>query len=309
VLINPYEVLGVKKTATQDEIKKAYRHLAKKNHPDLNPGNKKAEEKFKAISHANDLIGTEEARIKYDNGEINERQQEEWQQSRSQRPRPEGPRNDRYSQSFSDQFGGDDFFEELFRSQRTQRSQKSQSGQENEEAKKRRDNHYKMSISFKESVLGSQKVITLTNGKNLEIKIPAGITSGTKLRFKNMGAQGPDENSHGDAYIEITVEPLVGWSRSGNDLETELAVSFIEGILGASVQVQTMYGPVMLVIPEGATSGTKLRIKGKGIQNAQEIGNQIVKLKVMLPKNITPELRATILQIKEKFDYNPRGES
>ena len=112
-MLNPYETLGVSKTATQDEIKKAYRVLAKKNHPDLNPGNKKAEEKFKEISHANDLIGTPETRAKFDSGEINEQQYQEHQQRQQQRQqgrRPEGPRSDRYSQSFADQFGGEDFF-------------------------------------------------------------------------------------------------------------------------------------------------------------------------------------------------------
>ncbi len=192
-MLNPYETLGVSKTATIDEIKKAYRSLAKKNHPDLNPGNKKAEEKFKAISHANDLIGTPEARAKFDSGEINEQQYQEQQQRHQQRQYrrgPEGPRSDRYSQSYGDQFGGEDFFEDLFKSHKAKSAPPSS-----------HDTHYHMPISFQESVLGSEKVITLANGKNLQIKIPSGITSGTKLRFKNQGAQ-----EGGDAYIEIKVE-------------------------------------------------------------------------------------------------------
>jgi DnaJ-class molecular chaperone len=191
-MLNPYETLGVSKTATQDEIKKAYRVLAKKNHPDLNPGNKKAEEKFKEISHANDLIGTPEARVKFDSGEINEQQYQEHQQRQRQQQRQQGrrserPRSDRYSQSFADQFGGEDFFEDLFKSHKAKTPPSAS-----------QDTHYQMPISFQESITGSEKVITLANGKNLQIKIPAGINSGTKLRFKNLGAQ---EGS--DAYIAM----------------------------------------------------------------------------------------------------------
>jgi DnaJ-class molecular chaperone len=297
-MINPYEILGVAKTATQDEIKKAYRNLAKKNHPDLNPGNKKAEEKFKQISHANDLIGTPAERTKFDSGEINEQQFQEQRQRQSQKRSAQGPKAGRYSQSFADQFGGEDFFEDLFKAQRGHQPPKADS-----------DTHYQMTVSFQESIIGAEKVITLPNGKNLQIKIPSGITFGTKLRFKNQGTQGADKNSHGDAYIEIQVEPLEGWTRQGLDLETEVAISFIEGILGTEISVPTMHGPVILKIPAGVNTGSKLRIKGKGVQKGQETGNQIVKLKVMLPKIVTPELNAAIASLKESFEYNPRGES
>ncbi|MDO9183285.1 MAG: DnaJ C-terminal domain-containing protein [Bacteriovorax sp.] len=293
-MLNPYEILGVSQTATLDEIKKAYRQLAKKNHPDLNPGNKKAEEKFKEISHANDLIGTAEARAKFDSGEINEKQYQE----QSRRQSNSGPRSERYAENFGNQFGGENFFEDLFGRNRNQQAPKAA-----------RDTNYKMNISFQESIIGSEKVITLPNGKNLQIKIPAGINSGTKLRFKAQGIQGPDEHGHGDALIEIQVDSLEGWIRTGLDIEMELGISFIEGILGADIAVETMYGSVMLKIPAGVSTGSKLRIKGKGVKIGHEVGNQIVKLKVVLPKIITPELSAAIANLKVTFDYNPRGES
>jgi DnaJ-class molecular chaperone len=292
----PYAILGVSKTATQDEIKKAYRSLVKKHHPDLNPGNKKAEEKFKEISHAYDLIGTPEERKKFDNGENIEQQEQEWQGQQSHRRSSQGPRSDRYSQSFADQFGGEDFFEELFKSQRGQQQQQ----------KSQRDVHYQMDINFRESILGVEKVINLPNGKNLAVKIPPGIISGTKLRFKNQGTQGPNESTHGDAFIEIQVASQEGWTRRGLDLETEVAISFIEGVIGAEISVDTMYGSVMLKIPSGVNTGSKLRIKGKGIKKENEIGNQIVKLKVMLPKIVSPELRTAIANWKGAYDYNPR---
>jgi DnaJ-class molecular chaperone len=287
----------VAKTATLEEIKKAYRILAKKYHPDLNPGNKKAEEKFKEISHANDLIGTPEARKKFDSGELDE-QQHQQHQTRSQRSGPAGPRNTRYTDSFANQFANENLFEELFGSQRSHQAPKAQ-----------RDTHFKMSINFEESILGSEKVITLPNGKNLKVKIPSGINSGTKLRFKGQGDQTSDEQNPGDALIEIEVTPLEGWTRSGIDLEMELPISFIEGILGADISIKTMYGPVMLKILPGVSTGSKLRIKGKGVRIGSEVGNQIVKLKVVLPKIITPEQHEAITNIKSLFSYNPRGET
>ena len=155
-----------------------------------------------------------------------------------------------------------------------------------------------MNINFRESILGAEKTITLPNGKNLQVNIPPGIVTGTKLRFKNLG--------DGDTFIEIKVEPLAGWTRTGLDLETEIPISFIEGILGAEISVQTMYGPVVLKIPPGVNSGSKLRIKGKGVKKGEEIGNQIVRLKVVLPKIVHPELRAKIAQWNGAYDYNPR---
>lgn len=293
-MLNPYEILGVSKSATQEEIKKAYRSLAKKNHPDLNPGNKKAEAKFKEISHANDLIGTTEARTKFDRGEFEEQTQEQPRSRRSS-----GPRNDRYSQSFADQFGGESFFEDLFGSGRSHRAQAQE--------KSARDIHYKMTISFQESIVGSEKLITLPSGKNIQVKIPPGTNAGTKLRFKGLGEQGPTEDTHGDAFIEVQIIPLEGWKRSGLDLEMEFPISFIEAILGTDVSVMTMHGPVMLKIPPGANTGSKLRIRGKGVKVGNEIGNQIVKLKIMIPKNISPELSAAAKSFQSAFDYNPRS--
>ena len=285
---NPYEVLGVAKTASQDEIKKAYRNLVKKYHPDLNPGNKKAEEKFKEISHAYDLIGNPADRLKFDKGETNEQQEHEWRKQQQQNQKRRSPGTDgRYTQSFADQFGGEDFFEEFFKSYRGTPQEKAE-----------RDTHFKMNINFRESILGAEKTITLPNGKNLQVNIPPGIVTGTKLRFKNLG--------DGDTFIEIKVEPLAGWTRTGLDLETEIPISFIEGILGAEISVQTMYGPVVLKIPPGVNSGSKLRIKGKGVKKGEEIGNQIVRLKVVLPKIVHPELRAKIAQWNGAYDYNPR---
>lgn len=298
---NPYQVLGVKVNATQEEIKKAYRALVKKHHPDLNPGNKQIEAKFKEISHAFDQIGTKEARAKYDRGETDEAQ---YQNANAKHAQWSSYYNthknhDRYSHSFADTFENEDFFEHLFGGSR---KHKFRTQEINE------DVHYQMDISFSDSILGTEKVITLSNGKNLKLKIPPGIMSGTKLRFKGQGNADIEGIPPGDAFVQINVIPLEGWSRIGNDIEMELPISFMEAILGADVSVSTLHGPVMLRIPPGVSTGTKLRIKGKGIITNESQGNQIVRLKIIMPKKPIPELQNEIKKWSGKFDYNPRNQ-
>lgn len=313
---DPYKILGVSKSASQDEIKKAYRNLVKKNHPDLNPGNKQAEMRFKEISVAYDQIGTPEARSKFDRGETDEQKQEAyseqqkyWEEALKQGrtgSRGEAGRGPsfyntqqnagRYSQSFGDEFGGEDLFEELFRGARTRSA-----------PEKGRDTLFQMEISLKDSVLGTEKGISLPNGKNISVKIPAGINSGTKLRFKGLGEPGPRGAANGDAFIEVIVAPMKGFKKVGNDIEVEVAVSFIEAILGADISVPTLYGPIMMKIPPGVNSGSRLRIKGKGVHSGNDVGNQIVKILITMPDKITPELQAAVKNWNGKFDYNPRS--
>lgn len=300
----PYQILGVKENATQDEIKKAYRNLAKKYHPDVSRGNKQNEMKFKEISNAYDLIGTPDARAKYDRGETDETfstQKESGKRNQwssfydSQYNSGQNGRN--HARSFADTFGDEDFFESLFRGGRFHK----------ERNVKNEDTHYQMEVSFADSILGAEKVITLSNGKNLKIKIPKGVTSGTKLRFKGQGQTDNENIPPGDAYVQIIVLPLEGHERNGLDIETELPISFMEAILGSEIEVPTLYGPVMLKIPPGVSTGTKLRIKGKGVVNEEGVGNHIVKLKVVIPKTTNPELLNAIKSWDGKFDYDPRS--
>jgi DnaJ-class molecular chaperone len=281
---DPYSVLGVLKNATQDEIKNAYHGMAKKHHPDLNPGNKAAEARFKDASLAYERIGSAEERAKYDRGETLEQQRE---QSYEQASAPRGRRGPfyhetqraggRYSYSFGEDFEGEDDF-------------------------------YQMSVDFKDAALGAEREITLPNGKRLQIKIPPGVESGTKLRFKNQGGPGIGNGPTGDAYVEITVRPLAGFRRVGNTIETEVAVSFIEALLGAEIQVPTLDGQVMLKIPQGVNTGSRLRVRGKGVASAGGRGDQIVLIKVALPKKVDPELLKTVRGWGGKYAYNPREE-
>jgi DnaJ-class molecular chaperone len=298
-MTDPYTILGVSKNSSVDEIKKSYRKLAKKYHPDLNPGNKEAEKKFKEISHAFDLIGTAENRAKFDRGETDEQQQKQYEEHMKSQGRRGQTFHDsqkgggRYSYSFGDDVGGDDFFENLFSRARGNGPQGA-------------DVNYKMQVEFREAALGSEKTITLQNGKTLQLKIPAGIETGKKLRFKGMGEDGSGKGQPGDAYIEIEVKPLPGYKRSGMDIEVEVPISFIEAITGAEIKVPTLDGEVLLKIPAGVSTGSKLRIKGKGIGVGEQRGHEIVILKVVTPKEVNPALKSAIENLKPLFDYNPR---
>jgi DnaJ-class molecular chaperone len=297
---NPYKTLGVSQTATQDEIKLAYRNLAKKYHPDLNPGNKSKETTFKKISAAYELIGTPEMRTKFDRGETQEQMEEAARQQYSRGRQGSSyydtqQENGRYSEYFHNA-NENDFFESLFRSaNKTQRH--NQSGE---------DQLFQMEVDLRDAARGALREIKLPNGKNLQIKIPAGIETGSKLRFKGQGGQGAQGMPAGDVYVEVRVKPLTGFKRAGKDIETEVSVSFIEAILGAEINVPTIDGNVQLKVPAGVTTGTRLRIKGKGI-TAEPPGDQIVLIKIVMPKTITPELIETAKQWADKFSYDPRA--
>lgn len=300
---DPYVLLGVVKTADQEEIKKAYRKLAKKYHPDLNPGNKEAEKKFKAVNHAFDQIGTPEARKKFDRGESDEQKQqqyEEFMKNQGQRQSYYNTQQEagRYSYSFGEDIGGADFFENLFGGVRG----KTRGGIDYPGE----DINYRMEVEFREAALGGEKQITLPGGKTLQVKIPAGIESGKKLRFRGLGSPGIGNGPAGDAFIEIQVKPLKGFQRIGKDIEVEVPISFIEAITGGEIKVPTLEGEVLLKIPAGASTGTKLRIKGKGAGEKENRGNEIVVLKVVIPKEVDPALKTAVENLKTQFEYNPR---
>jgi len=304
--MDPYSILGVAKTATLDEVKNAYRTLAKKHHPDLNPGNKSAETKFKEINAAYELIGTPEMKSKFDRGETAE------QQEQANRARPGGPsyyntqqEGGRYSYSFDRGGGMDDLFENLFQGgARGAGGGRARSGSASGE-----DQLYQMEVEFRDSILGVEREISLPSGKKLRVKIPPGVESGARLRFKGQGGAGIGQGPAGDAYVEILVRPQPGFNRVGNDLETETPVSFIEAVLGAEVPLTTLDGTVMLKVPEGVTTGSRLRVKGKGVPYGdKQRGDLIVKLKIALPKKIDPALKDALRSWDGKFSYNPRSE-
>lgn len=280
---NPYEVLGVSKNATQDEIKKAYRELAKKHHPDLNPGNKAAEGRFKELSAAYELLGDASARAKYDRGETLEQQQEaaSRQASYYQTQQDAG----RYAQAFEGGAFDEDFLGNLFRNTRARGE----------------DHLYQLDVEFRDAALGAERELQLPGGKKLKVKIPAGAESGLRLKFAGQGGKG------GDAYVELNVKPLPGFTRNGHNIESELPVTFQQAILGAEVKVPTLDGQVTLKLRPGVSSGTRLGIKGKGAGSGVDRGYHIVIVKIVVPSKPDPALQEAVKAWGGKFDYDPRG--
>jgi DnaJ-class molecular chaperone len=303
---NPYDTLGVAKTATPDDIKNAYRNLAKKFHPDLNPGNKRAEAKFKEINAAYELLGTPEMKAKYDSGEIDNQGQQAHAQQGPSRGAERGP----YYNETQQQGGGgrysfygnsdNDFYDSIFGNLRNQRAANVAP----------EDITYLMEVEFPDSIVGNQKEISLPNGKKLQVKIPAGIESGTKMRFRGQGTPAEGTAPAGDLYIQVQVKPSRSFRRVGKDVEVEIPVSINEAVLGGEIKVPTVSGSVMLKIPAGVSSGAKLRVRGKGVagKTPQESGDQIVALKVVLPEKVDPELELAMRTWSEKHAYDPRAQ-
>jgi DnaJ-class molecular chaperone len=293
---NPYEILGVNKDTSEADIKLAYRKLAKKYHPDLNPGNKDAGEKFKELNAANDLLSDSKKRAAFDRGEIDMEGQprHERQQQRSYRDFAEAPQGNRYN------FTGGDFdlsdLESLFGGLGG-RAGGAGFGRSSAGAPDNADAHYSIDVDFLEAALGANKRVTMPDGKTLDLVIPEGIEEGRQLRLRGQGRR-----ASGDAYVAVHIRPHPLFSCQGSDISLEVPVGFQESILGKKIQVPTIRGPVEMTVPKGASSGATLRLKGKGIKG----GNQYVKLKIVLPKDLDAELEEAVRKWSETHAFNPR---
>lgn len=271
---NPYKILGVDSKASQEEIKSVYRKLAKQFHPDLNPGNKKAEERFKDISVAYDLIGTPEARAKFDKGEIDEKMEQE--------ARQRGPfyhETQHGGGRYSSRFEGidEDILSSIF-------SKMGQTG-----PRRPPDELYQMDIDFKDSIIGAEREIALPGGKKFLVKIPAGVESGIKLRFAGKGDSGTD------VYVQLNVLPSSVFKRNGKDLETDISVPLSEAILGGEIEVPTIDGVILLKIPPNISAGQKMRVGGKGVPFGDgERGAQIVRLNIKMPEKVDEEFKVAV---------------
>src|SRR5271166_256382 len=296
---DPYEILGVAKTATADEIRTAYRKLAKKLHPDLNPGDKRAEEQFKEVAAANDLLSDPDKRRRFDAGEIDASGAEK------------APPNARYYRDYAAEGGhpyesqsaygdfaqGDDLFAELLR--RSAQQARRRPGA---------DLHYELPVDFLDAVNGATRTITLPHGGTLNVTIPAGVEDGQILRLRGKGAPSPGEGPPGDALVQIVVEPHRFFTREGDDIHVELPITLKEAALGGEVRAPTTTGSVMLKIPKRSNTGDVLRLKGKGVKKRDGAGDEFVKLKVMMPTEPEPELEAFIAGWNPSRTYDPRKE-
>jgi DnaJ-class molecular chaperone len=307
----PYDVLGVKRDASPDEIRKAYRKLAKQLHPDLNPGKPEAEARFKTVTAAYDLLSNADKRARYDRGEIDESGAE--RPRYSYRPHAEGTQGWKYQpqgeinpedlEDILSAFGGGPLGG--MGGGRRGRGQPGGFGQDFKMPGG--DRLYALDVDFVEAAAGAKKRLSLAPDSWLDVTIPPGIEQGQVLRLKGKGDPGIGGGPPGDALIEVHIASHPFFRRDGDNILIELPVSLAEAVLGGRITVPTVTGPVAMTIPKGSDSGAQLRLRGKGIQRRGAAGDQIVALKVVIGDSGDAELAAFLETWAAKHPFDPRG--
>ncbi|MBT5188047.1 MAG: DnaJ domain-containing protein [Kordiimonadaceae bacterium] len=301
---DPYTVLGVAKNTSQADLKKEYRKLAMKLHPDQNPGNEKVSEKFKEVSAAYALLSDEKMRARYDRGEINPDGSEKGFANYRQNAGAGGGGGNpfRNSGDFGAGFDAEDLFSSLFGGGRTRpRSQ----------AKKRgADKTYTINIDFIDAVLGSKKQIKLENGKTLNIKTPENVKEGQQIRLKGQGIAGVAGGASGDALIEVHINKHAYYTIKNNDIHMDLPISLAEAVKGTKITIPTLTGKIALKIPKNSSSGKIMRLKEKGAMNirTKKKGDLLVKLMIMLPAKDDNDLEKHITKWSAKDKSDPDKE-
>ena len=299
---DPYKVIGVAKDAPQAEIKKAYRKLAKTLHPDLNPGDKAKEAEFQAVTAAYDLVGDADKRKRFDAGEIDASGQEKPERQYYRQQTGADPQG-RYDSSagYGDFEDASGIFADLF-------GARGQAQGGRRYAARGADLRYHLDVDFMDAVQGAKRAVPLPGGNAIDLSIPAGVRDGQTLRLRGKGQPGMGGGPAGDAYVEISVRPHAVFTRDGNDIEVEVPIGFDEAILGAKIEVPTLSGKVSMSIPKGASSGQRLRLKGKGINPAKgTAGDQYVRLKVVTPTKTDTEMDAIAQQWRDHVTEDPRA--
>jgi DnaJ-class molecular chaperone len=284
---DPYAALGVSRTATADEIRRAYRALAKELHPDVRPNDAQAEERFKRATAAFNLLSDPAMKGRFDRGEIDADGNE--RMAFNSRPRGQrahagaGGAGQGAGGANGDAFDLGDIFSDLFGS-----GFGGGGGARGYTRMRGRDIRFTLDVDFLDAANGARRRISLAEGRTLDVAIPAGVESGQVLRLKGQGGPGVQGGPAGDALVELKVRPHPFFRREGQDIHMDLNVSLTEAVDGARVQVPTLTGPVSLTVPAGANTGKVLRLKGKGVGGQ---GDQFVRLLVMLPDQPDEDLR------------------
>lgn len=286
---DPYAALGVPKSSSAEDIRKAYRKLAKELHPDVRPNDKAATERFKRVTAAFNLLTDEPLRARFDRGEIDA--------DGNERPvfQPgsgfggfagagAGAGAGARARGRAGADGFEDLFDGLF----------SRGGTRGFGQRRGEDVRYRMEVDFLDAVNGGRRRVTMSDGRSLDLAIPAGLNSGQTLRLKGQGLPGVGGGAAGDALVEITVSDHQVFKRDGNDVRMELRISLAEAVEGGTVQVTTPSGPVDVTIRPGRSSGDLLRLRAKGVQTQPNPGDLLVRLLIVLPKKDDPELQAFI---------------
>jgi DnaJ-class molecular chaperone len=303
---DPYETLGVARSASQDEIKAAYRKLAKKLHPDLNPDDAKVESQFKDVSAAYELLSDAEKRARFDRGEIDASGAETQRGFyRSYAGSEEGAKY-RAGQGGPGMGGmGAEDMEDILASMFGGGGRRRGGGAGMK--MRGQDVNYSLAVDFLDAARGATKRITLPEGGQLDVKIPVGIEDGASLRLSGKGGQGFNGGPRGDAYVTVQVRPHAAFRREGRDIHVDLPITLGEAVLGGPISVPTVDGSVQMTVPKGSNTGRKLRLKGRGLPGQGGRGDQFVHLQVVLPEKPDEELETFLKEWAGLHPYDPRA--
>lgn len=305
---DPYQELGVSRTATADEIRKAFRKLAKENHPDANPGNDAAEERFKRVSAAFDIVGDPEKRKKFDRGEIDADGRETAAGFGGGGPYGPGGFGQGRGGFRTETFEGADLGDilgEMFGGGGRGGRAGGMGGGFGGFSQRGADVRAKLEVDLVDAIRGGKQRIAFSDGRTIDVTIPKGAQDGQTLRLKGQGA--PGRSAPGDAFIEISVRPHPVFRREGDTLVMDLPVTLYEAVLGGKVEAPTPDGPVTLTVPKGANTGTRLRLKGRGLAlPGGRRGDLFARLEVALPDMVDPALEAFAEEQRAKRPYSPK---
>ncbi len=305
---DPYTILGVARNASQGDIKSAYRKLAKKYHPDSNAGDARAQAKFSQVTQAYEVLGDKAKRAQFDNGEIDDEGKPKGfgfsgaspYGSSGQHPFGAGAS---YGGGGGGNFRPEDIFAEIFGSRQGHASARVQ-------AARGHDVNYTIQVEFSEAALGTSRRVELSNGRKIDMKIPAGLTDGQQIRLKGQGQPGANGGPAGDAIVKVTVAPSPLFTRDGFNIKMDLPITLYEAVLGASLRVPTLDGRVNLKIPRNTSSGKVLRLKGKGAgKNAKlsQRGDLLYTVRIVLPEARDERLEKLMEEWRQEKPYSPRG--
>lgn len=298
---DPYQVLGVARNAAQEQIKKAYRDLARKHHPDMNRGDKKSEERFKEIQHAYETLSDPEKKRTYDTfGAAGFGGRGAGSQTRYSRgfPSMEEIFGDIFAQGGFGGRGAGGGFEEMF-----------DFGQARRPARPRHVSH-SVTLDFRDAVRGTEKELLVKSPgeaeRKIRVKIPAGVDTGSKVRISGKGER--TDSGAGDLILDVKVSPHPVFRREGDDIYLDLPLTVYEAVLGTRVDVPTVGSPVRLTIPPGVAGGTKMRIRGKGARNPKtgRTGDQFAVVRIAMPEESEEGMERLMGEIAEKYPYDPR---
>ncbi len=291
---DPYTVLGLSRTASDEDIRRAFRRLAKELHPDMNPDKAGASEQFRRVSTAYEVIGDPAKRQRYDRGEIDAAGEPRhgYQHANSARAGAGGPGGA--------EFGFGDVFSDLF-------GQRGPRGGGAGFSLKGQDMRYTLDVEFMEALLGARKRVTMPEGGQLDLAVPEGVTDGQVLRLKGKGGLGIRGGEPGDALVEVRVRSHSHFKRVGDDILLEVPLTLDEAVLGGKIEVPTAGGRVSLTIPKGTGSGRAFRLKGKGARSSATggYGDQIVTVHIVLPATIDDSLAYFLTEWRKKNAYDP----